>query len=110
MPCKLQILPSARMDLAMIEDWYRANFDDDTALKVTNTIVDALERVTVFPDSGKPLLIFGLDRPGLRVVYCKRHAAVYRHLGDSVYVYHIFDTRRDYLKILRHTDFEAIDN
>ena len=94
----------------MIEDWYSANFDDEMALKVTNSIVDALERVAIFPDSGKPLLVFGLDRPGLRVVYCKRHAAVYRHIGDIVYVYHIFDTRRDYQKILRQDDLDSIDS
>ena len=89
------------MDLAMIQDWYRMNFDDKTALKVVNSIIDSLERVAVFPESGLLTPCADLNKRGGRIVFTKRHAAVYRRIGESVYVLHIFDTRRDYVKLLR---------
>ena len=42
---KVEILPTAWEDLKNIEDWYRLNFDNDIAEKVSNNILDVIERL-----------------------------------------------------------------
>ena len=36
MKYRIEYLPQAIEDLQAIEDWYRLNFDDQTALRVSN--------------------------------------------------------------------------
>lgn len=52
MKYKVEILPSAWEDLKGIEDYYAVQFDAETALKVSCHILDAIERLEDFPDSG----------------------------------------------------------
>ena len=41
----VNILPSAWENLKSIEDYYAIQFDADTAIKVVNSILDAIERL-----------------------------------------------------------------
>lgn len=43
MKYKVEILPSAWEDLKTIEDWYVINFDVQTAIKVSDHILDGIE-------------------------------------------------------------------
>ena len=52
MKCKVEILPSVWEDLKRIEDYYALNFDVETAIKVSDHILDTIERLQDFPDSG----------------------------------------------------------
>lgn len=47
---KVEILPAAWEDLKRIEDWYLIQFDMETALKVSDHILDSIERLENFPD------------------------------------------------------------
>ncbi|EOS70425.1 hypothetical protein C817_05801, partial [Dorea sp. 5-2] len=49
---RVEILPSAWEDLKKIEDYYILQFDVQTALKVSDHILDTIERLEQFPDSG----------------------------------------------------------
>ena len=49
---KINILPAAWEDLKQIEDYYLMEFDAQTALKVSNHILDCIERLEEHPDSG----------------------------------------------------------
>ena len=55
MAFNVQILPTAWEDLKRIEDWYFVQFGLQTALKVSDHILDAIERLEMFPDSGSLL-------------------------------------------------------
>ena len=82
-----------------IEDWYLIQFGVETALKVSNQILDTIERLERFPDSGSLMPDEWLNRQGYRMVICKRHVAIYRQIENKVYVYHIADTQTEYTKI-----------
>ena len=47
MAFKVQILPTAWEDLKRIEDWYFVQFGLQTALKVSDHILDAIERLEI---------------------------------------------------------------
>ena len=99
MKYKVEILPSAWEDLKKIEDYYILQFDVRTALKVSDHILDAIERLEQFPDSGSVTPDNWLNEQGYRMLICKKHIAIYRVIREIVYVYHIADSRTEYTKL-----------
>lgn len=96
---RIEILPTAWEDLKRIEDWYLVQFGVETALKVSNHILDAIERLENFPDSGSQTPDEWLNQQGYRMVICKKHVAIYRKIEEIIYVYHIADTQTEYTKL-----------
>ena len=100
MKCKIEILPSAWEDLKKIEDYYLIQFNLQTAIKVSDHILDTMERLKDFPDSGSQTPDSWLNEQGYRMVICNKHVAIYRQIQDSIYIYHIADTQSEYTKLL----------
>ena len=98
---KVEILPTAWEDLKRIEDWYLIEFDMKTALKVSDNILNTIERLEQFPDSGSLTPDAWLNDMGYRMLICEKHVAIYRKIGRIVYVYHIADTRTEYTKLFK---------
>jgi toxin ParE1/3/4 len=99
MKYKIEILPTAWEDLKKIEDYYLIQFDLQTAIKVSDHILNAIERLDNFPDSGSRTPDTWLNEQGYRMVICKKHAAIYRKIKDVIYIYHIADTQTEYTKL-----------
>lgn len=99
MKCEVKILPSAWEDLKKIEDYYLLRFDVETALKVSNHILDTIERLEEFPDSGSYTPDDWLNKQGYQMIICQKHIAVFRRIGDSIFIYHIADSQTDYTKL-----------
>lgn len=99
MPYRVEILPTAWEDLKQIEDYYLIQFDVDTALKVSDNILNAVERLELFPESGSLIPDNWLNEMGDRMVICEKHVAIYKKIGEVVYVYHIADTQTEYTKL-----------
>lgn len=99
MKYKVEILPTAWEDLKQIEDYYVIKFDVETALKVSDYILDVIERLEDFPNSGSLTPDNWLNEMGYRMVICKKHVAIYRLIDTIVYVYHIADTQTEYTKL-----------
>lgn len=96
---RVEILPTAWEDLKHIEDWYLVQFGAETALKVGDSILDAIERLETFPDSGSLTPDEWLNQKGYRMVICKKHVIIYKQMKNKVYVYHIADTQTEYAKL-----------
>ena len=92
----VEILPSAWEDLKSIEDYYAIQFDVDTAIKVSDSILDAIERLESFPDSGSMTPDPWLNNQGYRMIICKKHVAIYRKISETIFIYHIADTQTQY--------------
>ena len=86
-------------DLKSIEDWYLKEFGAETASKVTDNILDSIERLESFPDSGSLSPAEWLNKRGYRMVICERHISIYRLIENNVYIYHVFDTKTQYTKL-----------
>ena len=99
MPYRVEILPTAWEDLKQIEDYYLIQFDVDTALKVSDNILNAVERLELFPESGSLTPDNWLNEMGYRMVICEKHVVIYKKIGEVVYVYHIADTQTEYTKL-----------
>lgn len=99
MKYKVEILPLAWEDLKRIEDYYVIQFGVETAIKVSEHILDTIERLEDFPDSGSLTPDNWLNEQGYRMVICKKHIVIYRVIGEKVYIYHIADTQTEYTKL-----------
>lgn len=99
MRCKIEILPSAWEDLKRIEDYYVVQFNKETAINVSDHILNAIERLEDFPDSGSVTPDVWLNERGYRMVICKKHVVIYRLIKDTVFIYHIADTQTEYTKL-----------
>ena len=99
MKYEIRILPSAWEDLKQIEDFYRVQFGEQTALKVINHILDVIERLEQFPESGSLIPDLWLNDQDFRMIICQRHVALYREIENVVYIYHVVDTRTQYTKL-----------
>ena len=86
MTYKVEILPTAWEDLKRIEDWYLVQFGVETALKVSNHILDTIERLERFPDSGSLIPDEWLNQQGYRMIICEKHVAIYKKIEDVVYI------------------------
>ena len=95
----VEILPSAWDDLKSIEDYYAIQFDVDTAIKVSDSILDAIERLESFPDSGSMTPDPWLNNQGYRMIICKKHVAIYRKISETIFIYHIADTQTQYNRL-----------
>lgn len=96
---RIEILPTAWEDLKYIEDYNAIQFDVETALKVTSHILDTIERLEVFSDSGSLTPDPWLNERGYRMVICKKHVAIYKNIKNIIYIYHIADTQTEYTKL-----------
>ena len=97
---KVQILPSAWEGLARIKYRVRADFGENVAQRVTDHILNSLERLERFPDSGSMTPDQWLKNMGFRMVISdKRNVSIFRHVGEDIYVYIIADTRTEYTKV-----------
>ena len=95
----VEILPSAWEDLKSIEDYYAIQFDVDTAIKVSDSILDDIERLESFPDSGSMTPDPWLNEQGYRMIICKKHVAIYRKISETIFIYHIADTQTQYNRL-----------
>ena len=99
----VEILPSAWEGLARIKYRVQAEFGEDVAMNVANRILDSLERLERFPDSGAMTPDPWLNNMGFRMVVSgKRNVSIFRRIDDSIFVYIIADTRTEYTKVFRN--------
>jgi|SRR5699024_1111830 len=99
MKYRIEILPTAWEDLKKIQDYYLIQFDLQTATKVSNYILNTIERLETFPDSGSMTPDTWLNEQGYRMVISKKHVAIYRKIEGTIYIYHIADTQTEYTKL-----------
>ncbi|XCP84435.1 type II toxin-antitoxin system RelE/ParE family toxin [Roseburia hominis] len=69
---KVEILPTAWEDLKKIEDYYLLRFGVESAMKVTECILNSIERLEEFPDSGSLTPDKWLNKQGYRMVIWQR--------------------------------------
>ena len=96
---RVEILPTAWEDLKKIEDYYVLQFGVESAIKVTDQILNNIERLESFPDSGSLTPDKWLNEQGYRMVIWQRFVSIYRQIKDTVYIYHIADTQTEYTKL-----------
>ena len=98
----VELLPAAWEGLLKIRHHVAEMFDQKTAEKVTDAILDSLERLQAFPDSGSLTPDPWLNSLGYRmIISSRRNVAIYKRIDDIIYVYLISDTKTEYTRVFR---------
>ena len=103
---RIQILDPAQAELEDIASLYCSLVGPSSARKITDDIFDALDRLSRFPLSGPPLRDAELRSLGYRFVVVDKYIVIYKPIGNTVFVYHIFDGRSDYPTLFRSEIFK----
>lgn len=97
--CNIEFLPTALDGLKAIIDWYCIQFNEQTASKVVNHILNTIERLQMFSDSGSLTPDKWLNDRGYRMVICDKYIAIYKKIENVIYIYHIANTQTEYTKL-----------
>lgn len=98
---KLELLTPAQRELEEIALVYLELAGADSARKITNQILDSLERLKTYPLSGSVPRDRWLRDAGFRLVISGKFIAAYRLIDNTVYVYHIAHGATDYPKLMK---------
>ena len=93
---KVELLTPAWLDLDSIADYHMLEVGLDSARKITNKILDTLERLKTFPFSCPQVPYKELAEQGYRMLVCDKYVCIYKINGDIVYVHHIVAAATNY--------------
>lgn len=95
------ILDAAWKDIDRIADIHMALSGPVSAKKITDSILETIETLSVFPDGYPFLRDNELREQGYRMAVVRKYIIIYRVIDESVYVYHVADGRSDYSRIIK---------
>ena len=96
--CLVQSYPKKIHDL---RDLFINLLNESSLQRPLVVIFDALEQLSRFPLSGPAMRETDLRNLGYRFISAEKYIIIYRPVGDTVFVYHIFDGRSDYPTLFR---------
>ena len=97
--CELEILAPAWRELEEIASYHLLMVGPNSARKITDNILDCLERLKDFPLSCPYIPNEELKSDGYRMLVCGKYVCVYRLIGEIIYIYHISNGAMEYSKI-----------
>ena len=106
-PYAVQILDPAQSELEDIAGLYCFLAGVESARKITDSIYEGFEQLSRFPMSGPPVRDAELRGLGYRFLVVAKNIVIYRIIGKTVVVYHIFDGRSDYPTLFRSELFKS---
>ncbi|MFZ5595815.1 MAG: type II toxin-antitoxin system RelE/ParE family toxin [Bacillota bacterium] len=98
----VELLPAAYDDLDEISDYIMLD-NTKAAVRMIDTIFQALRKLEDFPNSGAPLLERPLKKFNFRMVAVDPYIAFYRLIDEKVVVYRILHGARNYPHLLKET-------
>lgn len=98
---KVEILLAAWQDIDKIADFHMKMVGTASAQRITDKILDTVERLGSFPYMGAQHSDSELARREFRKVICGDYVCVYKVIDNSVFVYRIVNGKTDYPKLLK---------
>ena len=93
---RVELLSPAWDDLDAIADYHMLEIGAESAKKITDKILLALERLRTFPLSCPLAPYKELAKQDYRILICGKYVCIYKVIGDNVYVYHIAAAASNY--------------
>lgn len=97
---QIEFLPAAWQDLVKISDLHLQLVGPDSAERITDEILDAIEGLTRFPYMGPLHPDPVLARMEYRKLVCRKYIVIYRVIEATVYIYRIVNGITDYPQLL----------
>jgi len=91
----------AWLDLDAISDFHLSEVGPKSARKITDRILNTLERLESFPLSCSLVPYKALADKGYRMLVCGKYICIYELIGKIVYVHHIVAAATNYPALFR---------
>ncbi len=98
----VDLLPAADSDLDEIFDYIMAE-NPQAADRMLESIMQSLQRLESYPQSGAPLLERSLRKYNFRTTVIDPYIAFYRFIDNKVLIYRILHGARNYSRLLKNT-------
>ena len=98
---RVELLNPAWLDLDAIADYHMLEVGVNSARKITEQILKAIERLELFPLSCPLAPYKELAEQGYRVLVCGKYVCIYKLKGNTVFVYHIAAAASNYPDLFR---------
>ena len=98
---KVEVLESAWRELEEIADYHQLMVEPISAKKITDRILDSLQRLKEYPLSCSHVPDNELKGQDYRMLICDQYLCFYRLVGDVAYVYHIAHGSTEYGNLIR---------
>jgi len=85
----VELLSPAWRDLDAISDFHLLEVGPESARRITDKILSALERLEIFPFSCPLVPYSELAEKGYRVLVCGKYVCLYYVIEKTVYIHHI---------------------
>jgi toxin ParE1/3/4 len=95
---KVVLLNEARMELRDIAAYHKLKVGIDSARRITDRILGALDHLIDFPEIGNVPPAKMIAEAGFRVLIVDDYLCFYQVIDDQVLIYHIVHGSTDYIK------------
>ena len=100
-PYKAELLLPAKNELEEIAEYHLLMVGSNSARKIVEKIIKAMEPLEEFPLSCPLVPDEELKSQNYRILVCDQYICIYRILGDTVFIYHIASGSSEYGKLFR---------
>ena len=97
---KVKLLIEARLELRDIAAYHKMKVGVISARRITNRILDAIDKLSTFPEMGIMPSSKMIAEAGYRMLIVEEYLCFYHVAGDSIFVSHIVNGSVDYIKRL----------
>lgn len=94
----VKLLTEARLQLRDIAAYHKMKVGPSSARKITDRILDAIDKLADFPEMGMIPHSKMIAEAGYRVLIAGDYLCFYQVVNDTVFVNHILHTSTDYIK------------
>lgn len=94
---KVEWLYEARNEYRDILQFYRGQVGTKYARAFTDKILKAARQLSSFPESGVLKRETLMGKYGFRALFIDQYVLIYKIQGETVYIYHLKDARKDYI-------------
>ncbi len=98
---KIKILKPAWIELEEIADYHLLMVGPKSAKRITDQILKSFEKLKALPFSGAEVQDAELKDLGYRSDISGEYISIYRLIGDTIFIYHIVHSSRDYPRLFR---------
>jgi toxin ParE1/3/4 len=95
---KVVLLNEARMELRDIAAYHKLKVGIDSARRITDRILSALDHLVDFPEMGNIPPAKMIAEAGFRVLIVDDYLCFYQVIDSQIFVYHIVQGSTDYIK------------
>ena len=99
--CKVEVLLSAWQDIDKISDFHLKMVGGVSARRITDSILDTLEKLGTFPYMGAQHSDPELAKLEYRKVICGDYVCIYKIIDNSVFIYRVVNGKTDYPRLLK---------